>query len=183
MIGNVLKKSQSYRNHLDVQSGGGFQAMDLTCSAMSWPKEKPTISISQCTRSTALPLLAGFEITESGAEYTFRTSENIPPFLFISVIVALFLGLSVSAEEILRDKSLLKRERFLNVKWRHYVHAKLTFVGAVSLIHATGFVLVSHAILHIPEFFLTHLVVLFAVSLVGKVLGPVSYTQLRAHET
>ena len=65
-------------------------------------------------------LLAGSCDSLPGAEYTFRASENIPPFLFISVIVALFLGLSVSAEEILRDRSLLKRERFLQVKWHHW---------------------------------------------------------------
>ena len=62
----------------------------------------------------------------------------------------------VSAEEILRDRSLLKRERFLQVKWHHYVHAKLTVVAAVSLFHALGFVVVSHLILDIPGFFLKH---------------------------
>lgn len=117
-------------------------------------------------------LLAGFmRFTESGADYTFRASENMPPFLFISIIVALFLGLSVSAEEILRDRSLLKRERFLHVKWHHYVHAKMAVVAAVSLIHALGFALVSHAILQIPSFLFTHIMVLFVVALFGNVLG------------
>ena len=117
-------------------------------------------------------LLAGFmRFTEADAEYTFRASENIPPFLFISVIVALFLGLSVSAEEILRDRTLLKRERFLQVKWHHYVHAKLAVVAAVSLFHACGFVAVSHVILDMPAFALEHILVLFAVSLFGNVLG------------
>ena len=117
-------------------------------------------------------LLAGFmRYVAPGAEYTFRHSENIPPFLFISVIVALFLGLSVSAEEILRDKSLLKRERFLQAKWHHYVHAKIAVVASVSLLHAVGFVLVSHLILELPDFLLEHVAVLFAVSFFGNVLG------------
>ena len=117
-------------------------------------------------------LLAGFmRFTEPGMDYSFRASENMPPFLFISIIVALFLGLSVSAEEILRDRSLLKRESFLNVKWRHYVHAKMAVVAAVSLIHALGFALVSHAILEVPSFLLTHTAVLFVVALFGNVLG------------
>ena len=63
----------------------------------------------------ALLLAAFMRFTEPSATYSFSASENIPPFLFISVIVALFLGLSVSAEEILRDRSLLKRERFLQL--------------------------------------------------------------------
>ncbi|MDA0729013.1 MAG: ATP-binding cassette domain-containing protein [Bacteroidetes bacterium] len=106
-----------------------------------------------------------------GAEYTFRNSENIPAFLFISVIVALFLGLSASAEEIFRDKSLLKRERFLQLKWHHYLHSKITVVAGVSALHALTFVAVSHLILDIPAFFWTHAVVLFVVSLFGNMLG------------
>ena len=117
-------------------------------------------------------LLAGFmRYNSPGIEYTFRSSENIPPFLFISVIVALFLGLSVSAEEILRDRSLLKRERFLNVKWRHYVHAKILVVAAVTLFHSIGFVAVSHTILELPGFALKHVLVLFSVGLFGNLLG------------
>ena len=176
MIGNALQEEPEPLKPLSLTSkvAGAFKQWTtyLQRDVLAKRRNLQYLLVNALEAPALALLLAGFmKFTESGAEYTFRTSENIPPFLFISVIVALFLGLSVSAEEILRDKSLLKRERFLNVKWRHYVHAKLTFVGAISLIHATGFVLVSHAILHIPEFFLTHLVVLFAVSLFGNVLG------------
>ena len=176
MIGNALQEEPEPLKPLSLTSkvAGAFKQWTtyLQRDVLAKRRNLQYLLVNALEAPALALLLAGFmKFTESGTEYTFRTSENIPPFLFISVIVALFLGLSVSAEEILRDKSLLKRERFLNVKWRHYVHAKLTFVGAVSLIHATGFVLVSHAILHIPEFFLTHLVVLFAVSLFGNVLG------------
>ena len=117
-------------------------------------------------------LLAGFmRFALADTEYTFRASENVPPFLFISVIVALFLGLSVSAEEILRDRTLLKREQFLQVKWHNFVHAKLAVVATVSVVHSLGFVLVSHAILDIHGFVMTHTMVLFAVAFFGNVLG------------
>ena len=117
-------------------------------------------------------LLAGFmRFALADADYTFRASENVPPFLFISVIVALFLGLSVSAEEILRDRTLLKREQFLQVKWHNFVHAKLAVVAVASLVHSLGFVLVSHAILDIQGFALAHTAVLFAVAFFGNVLG------------
>lgn len=117
-------------------------------------------------------LLAGFmRFALADGDYTFRASENVPPFLFISVIVALFLGLSVSAEEILRDRTLLKREQFLQVKWHNFVHAKLAVVAIASLVHSLGFVLVSHAILDIQGFALAHTAVLFAVAFFGNVLG------------
>ena len=51
------------------------------------------------------------------------------------------------------------------------VHAKLTVVAAVSVVHSLGFVLVSHAILDIRGFVLTHTLVLFAVAFFGNVLG------------
>ena len=43
----------------------------------------------------------------TSGEYIFRENENLPQYLFIAVIVALFLGLTVSAEEIIRDLSLI----------------------------------------------------------------------------
>ena len=119
----------------------------------------------------AMVLAMFMRFSQPGMEYNFRASENIPPFLFISVIVALFLGLSVSAEEVLRDRKQLNREAFLHVKWRHYIHAKMTVVASVTLFHAIGFVAVSHVILEMPAFAWKHVMVLFAVGLFGSMLG------------
>jgi hypothetical protein len=47
--------------------------------------------------------------------YIFYENENIPIYLFMALIVALFIGLTVSAEEIFRDRKILKREAFLNL--------------------------------------------------------------------
>jgi len=43
-------------------------------------------------------------------QYIFRENENIPIYIFMALIVALFLGLILSAEEIFRDRKILKRE-------------------------------------------------------------------------
>ena len=51
----------------------------------------------------------------SNAQYQFSTNANIPVFFFMSIIVALFMGLTVSAEEIIKDRKILKRERFLHL--------------------------------------------------------------------
>jgi hypothetical protein len=45
--------------------------------------------------------------------YIFRDNENIMPYLFMCTIVAMFVGLIVSAEEIYKDRKILKRESFL----------------------------------------------------------------------
>ena len=43
-------------------------------------------------------------------EYAFYNSDNLPQFLFISVIVALFIGLTTSSEEIIGNLKILQRE-------------------------------------------------------------------------
>ncbi|HHZ94538.1 MAG TPA: ATP-binding cassette domain-containing protein [Flavobacteriales bacterium] len=138
---------------------------------------------SKCTNKQYLlvnlleaPMLAALlalfmKFTPDGGEYIYRTSENIPQFLFISVIVALFLGLSVSAEEIHKDRALLRRERFLFLRWGSYLKAKTAVSFIASAIQTIGFVAVSHYILEIPGFFWIHVIVLFSVSTFGNLLG------------
>ncbi|HUW93820.1 MAG TPA: ATP-binding cassette domain-containing protein, partial [Bacteroidales bacterium] len=64
--------------------------------------------------------------------YIFRENENIPIYIFMSVIVALFLGLTISAEEIFRDRKMLKREHFLNLSRSSYLIAKVGVLISIS---------------------------------------------------
>lgn len=119
-------------------------------------------------------LLAGFtRFHEPGMAYNYGMSENIPPFLFISVIVAFFMGLSVSAEEILRDRPLLRRERFLDLSWAAYLAAKSSTMVMMSLFQTVAYVVVSVAVMKIPGWAaaLTLFSVLFSVSVFGNMLG------------
>jgi hypothetical protein len=43
----------------------------------------------------------------------------------MSVVVALFIGLTVSAEEIIRDRKIRKRESFLNLSKGSYLWSKI----------------------------------------------------------
>lgn len=119
-------------------------------------------------------LLAGFaRFYELGGEYTFRESENVPPFLFISVIVSLFMGLSVSAEEIIRDRPMLRRERFLNLSWGAYLASKVAIMLAFSLLQTTAYVAVSAWVLELPTGtpLAMMFAVLFSVSAYANLLG------------
>ncbi len=78
------------------------------------------------------PLLAfilGYisKFSENGV-YTFADNKNYPVFLFMAVIVALFIGLTVSAEEIFRDRKILEREKFLNLSRFSYLISKINFL-------------------------------------------------------
>ena len=123
------------------------------------------------------PVLALFlsfiiRYTEVGSsEYVFRFNENIPAYLLISIIVALFMGLTVSAEEIIRDRKILKRESFLNLSRSSYLSSKVLILFTMSAIQTLSFVLIGNLILEIKEMTLSFWLVLFSVSCFANVLG------------
>jgi ABC transport system ATP-binding/permease protein len=106
-----------------------------------------------------------------GTGYTFGDNPNIAIYFFISVIVALFLGLSVSAGEINRDRKVLERERFLNLSWPAYIAAKILYLALVSAVQMAMFVWTARSILRVPDMGLITWVVLFSCSLVSCTLG------------
>ncbi len=103
--------------------------------------------------------------------YIFRESENLPQFLFISVIVALFLGLTVSAEEIIRDQKILKREKFLNLSRGSYLLSKIGIMFFISAVQALTYVLVGNLVLEIKGMWLEYWLVLFSTSCFANLLG------------
>ncbi|NJM93543.1 MAG: ABC transporter permease, partial [Cytophagales bacterium] len=105
--------------------------------------------------------------------YIFRFNENFPAFMLMSIIVALFMGLSVSAEEIIRDRKILKREQFLNLSWNSYLSSKIVILFFLSAIQTFSFVLIGSVILGISEWhiFLSFWLVLFSTSCFANVLG------------
>ncbi len=103
--------------------------------------------------------------------YSFRFNENIPAYLLISIIVALFMGLTVSAEEIIRDRKILKRESFLNLSWNSYLTSKVLILFTLSALQTLCFVLIGNTILEISGMNISFWLVLFSVSCFANVLG------------
>lgn len=113
-----------------------------------------------------------FPVGEKGlGDYIFRENENYPQYLFFAVVVALFLGLTVSAEEILKDKKILKRERYLGHSYASYLSSKLAVLYFISLIQTASFVAVGNYILEVNGMFLPFWLVLFSVSCFANTLG------------
>jgi len=105
------------------------------------------------------------------AKYIFRDSENLPQFLFISVIVSLFLGLTVSAEEIIRDQKILKREKFLNLSRGSYLLSKIGIMFFISAVQALTYVLIGNLVLEIRGMWFEYWLVLFSTSCFANLLG------------
>ena len=104
-------------------------------------------------------------------EYIFRENENIPIYIFMSLIVALFLGLMVSAEEIFRDRKILKREGFLNLSRSSYLLSKIFILFIISAIQTIAFVCIANSILGIKEMYFTYWFALFSTACFANLLG------------
>ena len=76
-------------------------------------------------------------------------NSNLPVYIFMSVIVAIFMGLTVSAEEIIKDRKILRREAFLNLSWNSYLISKIGVQFLISAIQAAMFVAVGNSIIGI----------------------------------
>ncbi len=118
-----------------------------------------------------LSLIIKYRSAPGGGSYLFRFNENLPAFLLMSIIVALFMGLTVSAEEIIRDRKILKRESFLNLSWNSYLVSKIGILFLLSAIQTLLFVLVGTLILEIKGMTLAFWFILFSTSCFANVLG------------
>ncbi|MBN1952051.1 MAG: ATP-binding cassette domain-containing protein [Bacteroidales bacterium] len=103
--------------------------------------------------------------------YIFSQNVNLPVYIFMAGIVALFLGLMVSAEEIIRDRKILERESFLNLSRFSYYNSKLLFLFFLSAIQTALFVWIGNSILEIRGMFLYYWVMLLSVALVANIIG------------
>ncbi|NNK81045.1 MAG: ABC transporter permease, partial [Flavobacteriales bacterium] len=108
---------------------------------------------------------------ESGNSYIFRLNENIPQFIFISVIVALFIGLTVSSEEIIKDKRIRNRESFLNLSRSSYISSKIAIMLGISAIQMILYVLVGAFVLEIKGMALFYWIGLFSTCSFANLLG------------
>lgn len=103
--------------------------------------------------------------------YIFRENENIAPYIFMSIVVALFIGLTVSAEEIFRDRKIIKRERFLNLSRSSYLMSKVIILFVLSAVQTFLFVIISNYILGIEGLNFSYWIALFSVALFANMLG------------
>jgi ABC-type multidrug transport system, ATPase component len=103
--------------------------------------------------------------------YIFRENENIPIYIFMSLIVALFLGLMVSAEEIFKDRKILKREKFLNLSRSSYLLSKIFILFIISAIQTITFVLIANTVLGIHGMYFTYWLALFSTACFANLLG------------
>jgi ABC transport system ATP-binding/permease protein len=104
-------------------------------------------------------------------KYTLLGNSNMPVYIFMSVIVAIFMGLTVSAEEIIKDRKILKREAFLNLSWSSYLLSKVAVQFLLSAIQAFTFVIVGNTIMGIHGMYFEFWLVLFSSWAMANMMG------------
>ena len=103
--------------------------------------------------------------------YMFRENENIPIYMFMAVVVMLFIGLTVSAEEIIKDRKILKREAFLNLSKGGYLFSKIAIMFVLSSIQTLCLIGVGNYILEIRDMGMDYWLVLFSAACFANMLG------------
>ena len=103
--------------------------------------------------------------------YIFSQNENLPAYLFMSVIVALFMGLIIAAEEIIKDRKIQERETFLNLNRSSYLLSKISLLFIFSAVQMLMFVIIGNLIMEIRGMTLSYWLILFSTACFANLLG------------
>ncbi len=171
---DFTKKEPLPKNRFSIPSRKRQFKIFSKRDALSKLKDKQYLAIN-LLGSPLLALILGFCIKYLvGAEssiYLFSENMNIPVYLFMAVIVSMFIGLNVSAEEIIKDRKLLKRESFLNLSRSSFLNSKIFVLFAISAFQTLTFVLIGNSILEIKGMTLSYWAILFSVAAFSNMLG------------
>jgi len=170
------EKSQIPKNEFRVP--GGFKQFTIFFKRNLYSKlaDRQFISISLVV-APILAVILGYLtkfISGDGKDphaYIFSMNENIPAYLFMSVIVALFLGLIISAEEIIKDRKILERESFLHLSRSAYLLSKVSFLFLLSALQMFLFVVIGNAILEIKGMTFPYWLILYITACFANMLG------------
>ena len=123
----------------------------------------------------ASPLLALFISLvlrgNSTTSYSFYTNRNIPEYFFISFIIAIFLGMVLSAREIFRERKINEKQAYLNISKFSYINSKISYLLALVFFQSLFYVSISHALLKISGMFYFHWLVFFSCGAFGILTG------------
>ena len=121
----------------------------------------------------ALALICAFltRYAPVGEDYCVMNNSSLVKYMFMAVIVATFIGMSGSAEEIIKDRTLLKREKFLSLSYASYTTSKIVFMAGVAMLQTFLFVLAGNLMMQLTDLFFTWWLVLFVAALVASLTG------------
>jgi ABC-type multidrug transport system ATPase subunit len=138
-------------HHLKLRALGSLRVFrtQLARSLLSKLRNRGTV-YSTLVEAPLLAALIAITLRASPeGSYEFSTALHVPAYLFLSATVAMFLGLTNSATEILRDRPVIRRERNTRRSPLHYVTAKFTALTLLAAVQCLVYTAVGHRILEI----------------------------------
>ncbi len=107
----------------------------------------------------------------SSGEYSLYQNENLKIFIFLAVIIALFLAITNSIDEIIKDAAILLREKMLNIGNVSYYLSKFITLVVFSIVQNALFLGVAFPVLQMRELFGFYLLFMTIVSINGITTG------------
>jgi ABC-type multidrug transport system ATPase subunit len=156
-----------------VQFFAGFRR-ELTNKA----RNTPNLLVALAT-AAVLALCVGFacraleHVSEAYDPPTYSLDRNpaLPNFFFLSVIVAQFLGLAGSVQEIVKDRAILIRERMLKIPSTFYLATKFCTSMLILCLQLALYVGLAFWVLELRELYLAYWALLSAIGAVGVAAG------------
>jgi len=119
-----------------------------------------------------LAFLIGMVLRYSESDvYHFASAFHIPTYLFLSLVVAMFLGLTNSVDDIIHDRPVLLRERNLNVRLSYYVVSKALTLSVFAAVQSAFFVVIGNWLLSVRGMFDVMFVAMFLTAMSGAAIG------------
>lgn len=103
--------------------------------------------------------------------YSVMDNKNLVSYFFMAIIVATFIGMSGSAEEIIKDRALLKREKFLSLSYSSYIWSKIVYMAGVSLLQTLLFILIGNYIMGLHGLFWQWWLIMFVTAFLSNLVG------------
>ena len=116
-------------------------------------------------------LIRYYEDVNGETSYLFMNNDNIPVYFFMTVIIALFMGLTLSAEELIKDRKMLQRESFLHLSRASYLASKIAVQFAISGIQTLSFVIIGNLILQVNGMTFSMWAIMFFTAGFANLLG------------
>lgn len=147
LIGAKLRGLRYFRRH----ALGAMRVFrtQLMRSLLSKLRNRGTIYSTMIEAPLLAALIAITLKASPEGGYEFSTGLHIPAYLFLSATVAMFLGLTNAATEILRDRPILRRERNARRHPVYYVSAKFLSLALLAAVQCLIYTAVGHYTLEI----------------------------------
>jgi ABC-type multidrug transport system ATPase subunit len=110
-------------------------------------------------------------LPSAASEYNLYQNDNLRVFVFLATIISMFLAMTNSVDEIIKDAAILLRERMMNIRNTAYYASKFLTLFIFCLVQNALFLGVSFLILGLNELYFPYLGFLTIVSFNGIAIG------------